>query len=133
MILEKTQTAATMTALQITTGTRILDMIILTTVAIPETMAAAAIVVMDVVVILTMNAPESAHVDLMTTRRVRRITAVFLPNTMAEGAKNGNLNENLILRGMRIQDPPLALRSLHLPPVEEGGEGEVMLTIGLHG
>lgn len=132
MILEKTQTAATMTALQITTGTRILDMIILTTVAIPETMA-AAIVVMDVVVILTMNAPESAHVDLMTTRRVRRITAVFLPNTMAEGAKNGNLNENLILRGMRIQDPPLALRSLHLPPVEEGGEGEVMLTIGQHG
>jgi len=132
MILEKTQTAATTTAPQITIGTRILDMNILTTVAILETMA-AAIVVMDVVVILTMNAPESAHVDLMTTRRVRRITAVFLPNTMAEGAKNGNLNENLILRGMRIQDPPLALRSLHLPPVEEGGEGEVMLTIGLHG
>jgi len=132
MILEKTQMVAAMTAPQITIGTRILDMNILTTVAIPETMA-AAIVVMDVVVILTMNAPESAHVDLMTTRRVRRITAVFLPNTMAEGAKNGNLNENLILRGMRIQDPPLALRSLHLPPVEEGGEGEVMLTIGLHG
>ena len=132
MILEKTQTAATTTAPQITIGTRILDMNILTTVAIPETMA-AAIVVMDVVVILTMNVLESAHVDLMTTRRVRRITAVFLPNTMAEGAKNGNLNENLIRRGMRIQDPPLALRSLHLPPVEEGGEGEVMLTIGLHG
>ena len=132
MILEKTRTAATTTAPQITIGTRILDMNILTTVAIPETMA-AAIEVMDVVVILTMNVLESAHVDLMTTRRVRRITAVFLPNTMAEGGKNGNLNENLILRGMRIQDPPLALRSLHLPPVEEGGEGEVMLTIGLHG